>query len=99
MEALVKQYRGRKFHMRRKGQLRLRLREILRERGLTGYALSKYTGLSLNTIYRLMHKEGRLGLIHADTLERLCGALRITPTELFDYQQPEAKSASSVASG
>jgi DNA-binding Xre family transcriptional regulator len=59
-----------------------------KERGLTGYALSKYTGLSLNPIYRLTRPSGRFALIQADTLERLCAALRVTPVELFDYEKP-----------
>ncbi|HWC73133.1 MAG TPA: helix-turn-helix transcriptional regulator [Gemmatimonadales bacterium] len=83
--------------MRRKGLVRLRLRQILQERGLTGYALAKYTGLSLNTIYRLTRKDGRFELIHADTLERLCGALRISPAELFDYQIPAATKGAGAA--
>jgi DNA-binding Xre family transcriptional regulator len=76
--------------MRRKGVLRLRLRQILRARRLTGYAFAKYTGLSLNTIYRLTRSNGRFRLIQADTLERLCAALRVTPMELFDYEPPPA---------
>ena len=81
-------YKGKIIHMRRKGQVRLRLRGILRERGMTGYALSRFTGLSLNTIYRLTRPSGRFRLIQADTLERLCAALRVTPAELFDYEKP-----------
>ncbi len=81
-------YQGRKVYMRRKGLVRLRLRQLLQERGLTGYAIAKYTGLSLNTIYRLTRPNGRFRLIHADTIERFCAALRITPTELFDYEKP-----------
>jgi DNA-binding Xre family transcriptional regulator len=81
-------YKGHTVRMRKKGLVRLRLREILRERGMTGYALSRFTGLSLNTIYRLTRPSGRFRLIQADTLERLCAALRITPTDLFDYQKP-----------
>ena len=66
----------------------MRLRAILRARGITGYAFSKYSGLSMNTIYRLTRPSGRFELIQADTLERLCAALRITPAELFEYDQP-----------
>jgi DNA-binding Xre family transcriptional regulator len=86
----VARYRGRKVYMRRRGSVRLRLRQLLRDRGMTGYALSKYAGLSLNTIYRLTRPHGRFRLIHADTIERLCAALRVTPTDLFDYEQPKA---------
>jgi DNA-binding Xre family transcriptional regulator len=68
--------------------LRLRLRQLLEARRLSPYALSKFTGLSLNTIYRLMRPNGRFRLIRADTIERLCGALRVRPSDLFDYQKP-----------
>ena len=81
-------YRGQRVRMRRKGLLRLRLREILQARGITGYAFSKYSGLSMNTIYRLTRPNGRFELIQADTVERICGALRITPAELFHYKNP-----------
>jgi DNA-binding Xre family transcriptional regulator len=80
-------YRGQKITYRRRGVLRLRLRHVLKARGLTPYGLSRFTGLSLNTIYRLTRPNGRFQLIRADTIERLCGALRITPSDLFDYRK------------
>jgi DNA-binding Xre family transcriptional regulator len=81
-------YRGQTIRYRRKGVLRLRLRQLLAAQGLTAYALSRFTGLSLNTIYRLTRPTGRFRLIRADTIERLCGALRVTPNELFEYRKP-----------
>ena len=83
-------YRGRVVRYRRRGLLRLRLRQLLETRKLSPYALSKFTGLSLNTIYRLTRPSGRFSLIRADTIERLCGALRVTPSELFEYKRPTA---------
>ena len=82
------QYRGAKVHYRRRGLLRLRLRQLLEARGLSAYGLAKFTGLSLNTIYRLTRSGGRFSLIRADTIERLCGALRVSPSELFEYKRP-----------
>jgi putative transcriptional regulator len=84
------QYRGQPVRYRRKGVLRLRLRQLLEGRKLTAYGLAKFTGLSLNTIYRLTRPNGRFSLIRADTIERLCGALRITPSDLFEYKRPPA---------
>lgn len=81
-------YHGQIVRYRRKGVLRLRLRQLLEVRHVSPYGLSKFTGLSLNTIYRLTRPTGRFRLIRADTIERLCGALRIKPSELFDYQKP-----------
>ena len=81
-------YRGQTIHTRRQGSLRLRLRLILQQRNITRYGFAKYSGLSLNTIYRLTRPHGRFELIQADTLERLCAALRVAPAELFDYEKP-----------
>lgn len=82
------QYRGQPVRYRRRGMLRLRLRQLLEDRKLTAYGLARFTGLSLNTIYRLTRPSGRFSLIRADTIERLCGALRITPSDLFEYKRP-----------
>ena len=65
------QYRGEKVRYRRRGLLRLRLRQLLEAQGLSAYGLAKFTGLSLNTIYRLTRPSGRFSLIRADTIERL----------------------------
>ena len=86
-------YRGQKVHYRRRGVLRLRLRQLLAAQGLTAYGLAKFTGLSLNTIYRLGRPSGRFALIRADTIERLCAALRVTPSELFAYNKPTPTSS------
>ena len=80
-------YRGQKIRYRQRGAVRLRVRQLLESRGLSPYALAKFTGLSLNSIYRLTSASGRFRLIRADTIERLCGALRVTPSELFDYEK------------
>jgi len=81
-------YRGQTVRYRRRGLLRLRLRQLLEGRGLSAYGLAKFTGLSLNTIYRLTRPNGRFSLIRADTIERLCATLRVTPSELFEYKKP-----------
>ena len=81
-------YRGQKVRFRRRGVVRLQLRQLLEAREVSPYGLAKFTGLSLNTIYRLTRPSGRFGLIRADTIERLCGVLRVTPSELFEYDRP-----------
>jgi DNA-binding Xre family transcriptional regulator len=78
-------YRGQQVHYRRRGVVRLRVRQLLEARAVSPYALAKFTGLSLNTIYRLTRPSARFRLIRADTIERLCGALRVTPGDLFEY--------------
>ncbi|HKW42412.1 MAG TPA: helix-turn-helix transcriptional regulator [Gemmatimonadales bacterium] len=81
------EYRGQRIRYRRRGVVRLRVRQLLETRGISPYALAKFTGLSLNSIYRLTRSTGRFRLIRADTIERLCGALRVTPNELFEYDK------------
>jgi len=93
------QYRGEKVRYRRRGLLRLRLRQLLEARGLSAYGLAKFTGLSLNTIYRLTRPSGRFSLIRADTIERLCGALRATPASCSStrgLRRPETSPAPSA---
>src|SRR5437763_5790700 len=63
-------YRGQKVRYRRRGVVRLQLRQLLETRAVSPYGLAKFTGLSLNTIYRLTRPNGRFGLIRADTIER-----------------------------
>src|SRR5207245_7636310 len=81
------QYRGEKVRYRRRGLLRLRLRQLLEAQGLSAYGLAKFTGLSLNTIYRLTRPSGRFSLIRADTIERLGGALRVPPGERVEEKK------------
>lgn len=83
-------YRGKTVRYRRRASVRLRLRELLKARGLSAYGLAKFTGLSLNTLYHLTRPSGRFQSIQADTIERLCAALRVTPSELFDYKKPSS---------
>jgi len=63
--------------------VRLNLMALLRVRGITRYALSKESGLSLSAIYRLAGRSGRFTRLEADTIDRLCSALRCTPGELI----------------
>src|SRR6266576_3514257 len=92
------QYRGQKVRYRRSGVLRLRLRQLLEARGLSAYGLAKFTGLSLNTIYRLTRPTGRFSLIRADTIERLCGTLRLIRTNCRSLPTASSKRRD-VASG
>ena len=63
--------------------VRLNLTGLLRTRGMTRYRLARASGLSLSAIYRLAARSGRFTRLEADTIDRLCGALRCTPGELI----------------
>ena len=64
--------------------VRLRLRKLLEEKGMSAYELSKLAGLSLTTLYRLTRRDGKFGRIEAKTLDQICGVLGIEPGELFE---------------
>lgn len=65
--------------------LRFRLAAILKTKGWTPYRLSRITGLSAPTAYRLADPEQQFGRFTADTLERLCAALDVQPGELLEW--------------
>jgi putative transcriptional regulator len=68
--------------------LRLRLAKLLRERGMTPYALAKASGISLPHVYALV-KQRDLERISGRTIEALCRALRCQPGDLFEYREDE----------
>lgn len=78
--------------------MRLRLPELLDERGMTAYALEKASGgrMSMSTAYRICRLKGRLDSFDAVHLDALCDALKVEPGELFER---EAKSRSPKSRG
>jgi len=66
--------------------LRLRLAKLLRERGMTPYALAKASGISQPHVYALV-KQPDVGRISGRTIEALCRALRCQPGDLFEYRE------------
>jgi putative transcriptional regulator len=61
--------------------VRLRLDELLQERGQTPYWLAKQTGIAHPVIHKLRY--GKLAAIRFIYIERLCAALECEPGELF----------------
>jgi len=59
----------------------IRVEELLRGHGRTFYWLSKETGISHTTLWRL--KKGKALGINFDTLEKLCNALGCQPGDVF----------------
>lgn len=70
--------------------VRLRVAELLEERGWTAYRLAKETGLTVPAAYRLAKSSGRFQRLEADTLERLCTAFGVEPGELLEWK-PEKR--------
>lgn len=65
--------------------IRFHLAEILKRKGWTPYRLSRVTGLTAPTAYRLADPELRFGRFTADTLDRLCRALDVQPGDLLEW--------------
>ena len=58
-----------------------RLNELLSQRNLTVYQISKLAGVSRSTLNNARHRGGQLSV---DTIERLCTALDITLSKFFE---------------
>jgi DNA-binding Xre family transcriptional regulator len=73
--------------------MRLRLPELLKERELSAYGLSKASEgrISMSTAYRLAKLEGRVQTFDAELLEALCDVLDVDPGELFERDAPPPK--------
>ena len=65
-------------------RIKFRIEEILRKREQSLYWLSRTTGVSYTTLWRLT-KDRSLGVNFA-TLEKLCVALRCGPGELMELE-------------
>lgn len=67
--------------MRPQQVLGIRLREVLKERGLTQAQFAQMSGLSQATVSNL---EGNRQ-IRYETLEIICRTLNLTPADLIEY--------------
>ena len=79
--------------------MRLRLPELLAERGLSAYALAKRSGnrISTSTAYRLVKLNGRVQNFDADMLDALCDVLKLDSLDdLFERDDAAAPAQSSA---
>lgn len=68
------------------GMVRLNVAKLLKRRGMTAYRLSKVSGLPIASCYRLARPAGSFHHIEANTIDRLCKALRCRPGALFVFR-------------
>ena len=78
--------------------IRFHLAAVLARKGWTPYRLSRETGLTVPTAYRLANPELVFGRFTADTLDRLCAALDVQPGELLEWVPEAAPRKRSVES-
>lgn len=68
--------------------LRLRVRELLEERGWTVYRLAKEAGITFNQAYRIARRDGRFSRLERVMIEKVCQALGVEPGALFERERP-----------
>ena len=67
--------------------IELRVGAIAKQQGFTIKSLAERAGVAYNTAHSVC--TGRATRIDLDTLDRLCGALDVSPGELLDRSVPE----------
>ncbi len=74
--------------------VKVRLDELLENRGRSAYWLSKETAISEVSLYKL--RRGKTGGIQFETLERICRALECAPGDLLmiEDEKPASKKKS-----
>ncbi len=67
-------------------EMRLRLPELLDERGLTAYALARDSDgrISEATAYRLVRQRGKVKTFDGDLLDALCDVLGVEPNDVLE---------------
>lgn len=65
-------------------KIRLRVKEVAKEKGISMNRLSRLSDLSLNTIQRIWHDP--YSSIKAETLAKLAKSLQVDISELIEYE-------------
>lgn len=65
--------------------VRLKVAALMKERGLTAYALAKGAGFTQPRAYRLASEDGAFDRLEADALNRLCTFFQVQPGELLEW--------------
>ena len=70
--------------------VRLKVHELMAQRGVTAYRLCQATDLTYPSAYRLSRGDGRFGRLHAETLDQLCRFFRVQPGKLLEWTPGKA---------
>lgn len=65
--------------------VRLKIHKMMKDRGISAYALSKGGNLSYPTAYRLSRPGGVFGRLHSETLDSLCRFFKVQPGKLLRW--------------
>lgn len=77
--------------MTAKGSVRLRVPDLIRERGWTITELKQRSGLAYNTANALAN--GFYNRIGLDTIAALCNAFDCEPGDLFEYNREDSETS------
>jgi DNA-binding Xre family transcriptional regulator len=75
----------RKLMKRGKGMIRLRVKEVAEKKGMSQSRLSRRADVDIKTI-RKMYRQPEEANITLETLNKLAYALKVHPSELFEYE-------------
>jgi putative transcriptional regulator len=70
---------------------RVRIEELLQERGITAYRLAIDTGITHSTIAKLRH--GKAREIRLDVIDKLCEVLQCDAGELIEVESVKKRAA------
>jgi DNA-binding Xre family transcriptional regulator len=65
--------------------VKLKVAALLKERGLTAYALAKETALTEPRAYRLASEDGQFDRLEHDAINELCAFFKVQPGELLEW--------------
>ena len=71
--------------------IKVRLKELLQERGKSLYRLAAETGVTYNTLHAVAN--GKRDSIHYPTLDKICKSLACEPGDILIHVSPKAKRA------
>jgi DNA-binding Xre family transcriptional regulator len=77
--------------------MRLRIRELLKEKGMTPYKLARLSEgrISLSTLYRILRADGQAPTFESKLLDAVCDVLEVKPGELLERESASKRGRSS----
>jgi DNA-binding Xre family transcriptional regulator len=65
--------------------VKLKVAALMKQRGLTAYALAKGTDLTEPRAYRLASEDGQFDRLEHDAINELCAFFDVQPGELLEW--------------
>jgi putative transcriptional regulator len=65
--------------------IKIKLKDLLKERGKTLYSIAKETGISYNTLHKIGKND--VQSMSFDVLEKICKSLNCKPNDLLEIEE------------